>query len=183
MMGSMSAPQHVTDLGGSDIGPTPTRRRRFDVQLAIASLVIACGLALIVFGLLRSVTGDDVTKLPDAIESISPVPDAVQVPSQTDVFVDMDAGYGGRLEIDGVSFDTVDLDTLRTADIEPGAQVDVPAGVVVYDAGNATLRFTPARDTAIERFAEGNHTVRVEYWRLEQGPGRAKSYTWTFHVV
>ena len=51
------------------------------------------------------------------------------------------------------------------------------------DPGNATLRFTPAEGTAIERFAEGNHTVRVTYWPIELGPDHAKDYTWTFHVV
>lgn len=165
----------------SDVSSRP--RRRIDVKLGLASVVIALGLTLIGFGLVRSVTGDDVTKLPDAIEAISPVPDAVQVPSQTEVLVDMEAGYEGRLVIDGVEFDTVDVSTLRRDDVEPGAQIDVPAGVVVYDSGNATLRFTPERDTAIERFGQGNHTVRVVYWPIEQGPGRSSTYTWTFHVV
>ena len=159
------------------------RRRRPDPKLALASLAIAFGLVLIGYGLVRSVTGDEVTNLPSAIEAISPVPDAVQVPAQTEILVDLEATYAGRLTIDGVDFETVDISTLANEGVEPGAQVDVPAGRVVFDPGNATLRFTPAEGTAIERFAEGNHTVRVTYWPIELGPAHAKDYTWTFHVV
>jgi hypothetical protein len=173
----------TTDDGLAGRPAEAPRRRRFDPKLALASLAIACGLALIGWGLLRSVTGDDVTKLPDAIESISPVPDAVQVPAQTEVVVDMEAGYEGTLQIDGVEFETVDISQLVDGNVETGAQVDVPTGVVVYDPGNATLRFTPAEGTAIERFGPGNHDVRVTYWPIETGPGRARDYIWTFHVV
>ncbi len=169
------------------MGPAPATgepvRRRFDPKLALASLAIAFGVVLIVFGLMRSVTGDEVTNLPDEIEAIDPVPDAVQVPAQTEVVVDLTAGYAGRLQIDGADLDTVDVGALRSDDIEPGAQVDVPPGKVVYDPGSATLRFTPAPDTAIERFGPGNHTVRVTFWPVELGPDHARDYTWTFHVV
>ena len=185
---STSAPGHpdvVEDhpAPASDSGPSPRRRRRPDPKLALASLAIAFGLVLIGYGLVRSVTGDEVTNLPSAIEAISPVPDAVQVPAQTEILVDLEASYAGRLTIDGAAFETVDISTLTNEGVEPGAQVDVPPGRVVFDPGNATLRFTPAEGTAIERFAEGNHTVRVTYWPIELGPDHAKDYTWTFHVV
>ena len=132
---STSAPGHpdvVEDhpAPASDSGPSPRRRRRPDPKLALASLAIAFGLVLIGYGLVRSVTGDEVTNLPSAIEAISPVPDAVQVPAQTEVLVDLEASYAGRLTIDGAALETVDISTLTNEGVEPGAQVDVPPGRV-----------------------------------------------------
>lgn len=156
-------------------------RRRIDWSLAVASLAIAVGLVLIGFAVLRGVTGDDVSDLPDAIEQITPVPDAVQVLAQSQVIVDLAEGYEGRLTIDDVTFDTQRLEEL-TAQPEPGAQVEIPPGVV-FEPGNDTLTFTPGPGIELERFDEGIHRVTVVYWPVERGEGAARSYTWSFNVV
>ena len=105
--------------------------------------MIAVGVVLIVFAVARSVTGDEATDLPDAIESISPAPDAVQVLQQTQVVVDLAEGYEGRLIIDDLALPTIRLDELASVDVAPGEQVEVPPGVV-FEPGNGTLTFTPA---------------------------------------
>ena len=122
------------------------------------------------------------TQLPDAIEQITPVPDAVQVLSQSQVVVDLAEGYEGRLRIDDVEFPTLRMENLTNDDVEPGEQVEIPAGVVL-EPGNDTLTFTPGPDIDIERFDEGLHTVRVTYWPSDRGEGAARSYSWTFNVV
>lgn len=160
---------------------TTSIRRRIDWKLALAALPISIGLVLIGFGLLRSVSGDDVTNLPDAIEGITPTPDAVQVLAQTNVIVDLAEGYEGRLIVDGLQFETQAMEDL-IANPEPGTQVDIPPGVV-FERGNAVLTFTPGPDIAIERFSEGSHTVQVVYWRTEIGESDARSYTWVFNIV
>lgn len=157
-------------------------RRRFDWKLWIACLPIAIGVLLIAIGLATSITGDDVTKLPDEIESIAPVPDAVQVLSQTNIVVDLAEGYEGTLTVDDIEFPTLRLEDFSSANVEPGTQVDIPAGVL-FEPGNDTLTFTPGPDIAITEFAEGNHTVRVEFWRVTDPERRAASYTWTFNIV
>lgn len=166
-------------------------RKPIDIKLVIVSLVIAFGLVLIGYGVLSGVTGDDVTNLPAAIESIDPRPDAVQVPSQTTIVVDMEPGYTGRLVIDGVAYETYDPNRSVDAEVDdapsPGEQVDVPAGVV-YDAGRATLTFTPGEDVGFDEFRVGNHTVRVLFWKLEdevegEPPSRVQSYNWAFNIV
>ena len=163
------------------IEPTPNRRS-FDWKLWIACLPIAAGVVLIAFGLATSITGDDVTKLPAAIESISPPPDAVQVLAQTNVVVDLAEGYEARLTIDGIEFPTRRLEEFSNANVEPGTQVDIPAGVL-FEPGNDTLTFTPGPDIEITRFGEGTHTVRVVYWRAAVGEQEARSYSWVFNVV
>jgi hypothetical protein len=158
------------------------RRRRIDRNLLLASLAIAVGIVLIVFALARAETGSPEAAYPSAVEDVSPVPNAVQVLGQTQVIVDLAEGHEGRMEIDGVALDTIHLDELPTANVEPGAQIDVPPGVV-FEPGNATLTFTPGEGSPIERFDEGRHTARVIFWRSDAGPDAARSYTWSFQSI
>jgi hypothetical protein len=157
-------------------------RRRVDPKLLAASVAIALGIVLIGVALVRSVTGDEAADLPAAVEAVMPVPSAVQVPQQSQVVVDLEAGYEGRLILDDVALDTVRLDELAAVDVEPGEQVDVPPGAV-FEPGNATLTYTPAEGAPVERFAPGNHVVTVIYWRSEEGPSRARSFNWSFTAV
>lgn len=156
-------------------------RRRVDRKLLVASVAIAIGFVLIGVGLLRAVTGDDVTDLPDAIESISPAPDAEQVLQQTQVIVDLLEGYEGELTIDGVELTTFRLDELPV-NVEPGQQIEVPPGAV-FEPGNGTLSFAPGQGTGIDSFDPGRHTVTVTYWLTADGPDLAHTYGWTFDVV
>jgi len=165
------------------------------VKLVIASAAIAIGVVLIAVGVINGVTGDEVTKLPAAIETINPRPDAVQVPSQTTIVIEFADGYTGRLTIDGVTYPTDDPDRVRRPDTgeeaddapEPGDQVVIGAGSR-FDRGNWTLKFTPGEEVGFDEFPPGNHSVTVEYWKLEdevdqQPPESTRHYTWTFHIV
>ena len=156
--------------------------QRLDRKLLLASLAIAVGVVLIAVGLLRSVSGDEVTQLPDAIDGITPAPDAEQVLQQTQVVVDLAEGFEAELTVDGVALQTIRLDELAPVDIEPGEQIEVPPGAV-FEPGNGTLTFTPAEGTAIETFDPGSHTVTVTYWRSSDGRDTARSYGWTFEVI
>lgn len=157
------------------------RWRAVDRKLLLASLAIAVGVVLVGFGIVRSVTGDEATKLPESIEEIAPVPDAVQVPQQTQVMVDLDSGFTGRLIIDDITLETVALGE-GSIDVAPGQQIDLGPGVV-YEPGNATLTFTPGSGAPIEVFAPGTHLATVIYWDVELGEDHARSHSWTFHVV
>jgi hypothetical protein len=167
---------------GGTASPAVRRRRRIDRGLLLASAGIAVGLVLVGLGVLVSVTGDEATNLPDEIEGIAPVPDAVQVLSQSSVFVDLNNTYTGVLVIDGVELETVDLSDIGSVSVEPGQQVDIPPATV-YEPGNATLTYTPSEGAAIETFETGLHRVQVIYWPLEEDRSRARLYTWTFNVV
>ncbi len=173
-----------TDTEVHRLGPPPIKRW----QAVGASLVIAIGLTAIVTGFLRATSGTDSSTLPPGIERVDPVQSAVRVPSQTKIFVDLAAGYTGELTIDGVRPPVVNLmgevavapagTTAGTLPaVAPGAQ---QVGGVIFEAGNATLTFTPTAGALIESFAEGRHTVTVTYWKLTSGRGAARSFTWTF---
>ena len=169
---------------GSDT-PAERPKRRVDRGLLIASLVIAVGLVLVVFALTTALTGNDGIDRPEAIESIQPVENAVQVLQQERVVVDLLPGYEARLVIDGIELPTT---VIGQSDVDPfeqpapGQQVDLPT-TAVFDPGNAVISFQPVEGALIESFTEGIHEVRVIYWRIEDGPEQALSYRWEFNVV
>jgi hypothetical protein len=160
-------------------------KRRLDRGLLIASLAIAAGVMLVVFGLTTALTGNDGIDRPDAIESVQPVENAVQVLQQERVIVDLEPGYEARLVIDGIELPTTvigqsDVDPFEQP--EPGQQVDLPT-TAVFDPGNAVISFQPVEGALIESFTQGIHEARVIFWRIEDGPEQALSYRWEFNVV
>ncbi len=150
-------------------------------RLLVCSLVIAGGLVLVILGFMSSVTGRKALALPATIENIDPVRGAVRVPAQTQVFVDLLAGYTGVLVIDGVELETVDQSELSSPNQVPGQQVTLPP-TTIYEKGNATLTFVPTKGAKIESFTQGTHTATVIYWKLSESRLRSQSYTWTFSV-
>ena len=92
--------------------------------------------------------------MPDAVEDVTPVFGAIQVPQQTTVVADLAGGYVGYLVIDGVELPTIRLDDFGSQDVEPGEQVEFPPGAR-FEPGNATLTFTPGEDQDIESFDAG----------------------------
>ena len=160
----------------------PGRRRRPDRATIAMLLVLLVGILLVVRGLLVGITGEDRADLPEFVESVTPVPEAVQVPNQSNVFVDLATGFTGVLVIDGVELETVNIDELGDTEVEPGQQVDLPP-VTRFEPGNNTLTFTPNESAAISEFEDGVHVAEVVYWRIEDGRQFARSYTWTFNVV
>ena len=109
-------------------------------------------------------------------------------PSQTEVFVDLLAGYTGVLVIDGIELKTVDpndlngqTDSSTAVQAVPGQQVSLPA-TTIYERGNATLTFVPTKGARIESFTQGTHTATVIFWKILESRARSQSYTWTFSV-
>lgn len=147
------------------------------VQLVIAVLI---GLFLVVFvrGITLGVTGEDRYRLPDEIESVSPIPDAVQAQPGEAIIVDLVTGYTGVLVVDGRELETIDISLIQK---EPGSQLTLPA-VTIFEPGNSTLRFIPADDSLVPPFSPGVHTVVVRYWSVVEGPRSATTYTWSFKV-
>lgn len=172
--------------GSTADGSAPAgRRRRIDRGLLVASFVIACGIALIVYGFVVAVTGDEGIDRPDAIESVQPVENAIQVLQQERIVVDLQAGYEARLILDGIELPTTvigqsDVDPSEAA--EPGQQVDLPP-TAVFDPGNAVISFQPVEGAPVESLEEGVHEVTVVFWRTIDGPERARSYSWSFEVI
>ena len=156
------------------------RFRRPQLPLLVASFIIAACLVAVGVGISIAVTGTEREALPEAIEEISPSRSASQVPSQTQVFVDLQPGFTGVLVIDGLELETVNLDEVR-GNAKPGQQITLPP-TTIFEPGNATLTFDPSPESTISEFSQGEHIVKVIYWKLLEGRSRARSYTWSFTV-
>jgi hypothetical protein len=150
------------------------------LRRVLISATIAFGVLLVVWGINSSVTGREALSLPDQIESVDPIRGSVRVPAQSKVFVDLLPGYTGVLVIDGLELESVSLDDLNV-NAKPGQQVDLP-NTTIFEPGNATLTYTPAEGAPIEKFSQGRHEVKVIYWKITDGRGSARSYTWDFNV-
>ncbi len=167
-------------------GAAPRRpKHRLDRGLLIASLAIACGVILVIFGVTTALTGNDGIDRPEAIESVQPVENAVQVLQQERVVVDLRAGYEARLVIDGIELPTT---VIGQSDVDPfeqpapGQQVDLPT-TAIFDPGNNVISFQPVEGALIESFTQGLHEARVIFWKIEDGPEQALSYRWEFNVI
>lgn len=182
MVSDTDAPEHTDDSDVAEPVPPTGRRRRPDRTTVLMILLLLVGSLLVTRGLLVGITGDERADLPPYVESVEPVPEAVQVLNQSNVFVDLETGYTGVLVIDDIEIETINIDELGRTDVEPGQQVELPP-VTRYEPGNATLTFTPSSTAPITQFVDGEHTVEVIYWRIEDGRRFARSYTWTFTVV
>ena len=169
----------VPAVPSPDDAPSRRRRRRPDLGLLLASLVIACGGVLIIWGMTDALTGDDGIDRPAAIESVSPVENAVQVLQQEGVVVDLEYGYEARLFIDDVE---LPITLLGQIDVAPGEMIELPP-TAVFDAGNAVLSFKPVEGAVIESFPEGRHEAKVIFWNTEEGEDTARTYRWSFNVV
>ncbi len=145
-------------------------------------VLLLLGSLLVARGLLVGITGDDRADLPALIESVEPVPEAVQTLNQSSVFVDLAEGHTGVLVIDGIEIETRNIDELSSDTVAPGQQIELPP-VTRYEPGNATLTFTPSSTARISQFVDGEHTVEVIYWPVDEGRRFARSFTWTFNVV
>lgn len=158
----------------------PIRLRRPQLSLLVASLIIAICVVAIGVGISIAVTGVDRQGLPDTIEEISPLRAASQVPSQTQIFVDLQSGFTGVLIIDGLELETINLADVNK-DAKPGQEVTLPP-TTIFEPGNATLTFDPSPESTISEFSQGEHIVKVIFWKQIEGRGRARSYTWSFTV-
>lgn len=179
----LDTPRAVARHAGNNAA---TRRRlihiqRPDAATFVAILLLTVGFVFVIGAGLVGITGSDRYRLPATVEEVSPLPDSVQVPVQTSVKVDLATGYTGVLVIDGIELPTVNLADISSR-AKPGVQVNMPPATI-YEAGNATLTFTPSDDAPITSFASGRHDVQVIYWAPEQGRGRSRTFAWSFNVL
>lgn len=154
--------------------------KRFDRSRLLVSAGISLGIVLIAFGFASGITGDEARSFPASIERMSPA-DGDRVLRQAQVIVDFVTGYEASLNIDGIELPVTRLDELATtgAPPAPGAQVELPA-TAVFDPGNNVISFQPQPGALIESFEQGDHIATVRYWKILDGPSKARTYQWRF---
>ena len=156
--------------------------RRLDREKLVVSAGVAVGIFLIFLGFSSATTGRESQRLPAEVESLTPGP-GDQVLRQSQIFVDLVEGYQASLKVDGIVLETTRLDELTSggAAPKPGAQVEVPP-TAIFDPGNYTISFLPQEGAPITEFAQGKHTVTITFWKITDGPSKARSFTWEFEA-
>lgn len=145
-------------------------------------IVIFLALALAVFVLVkgteRAETGLDVIDSNPVIVSQAPLPGSI-VLYQTELGVELQPGYDGRLIINGVVIPddqlegAVDPSTLTPEQLQQFG---------VRPNGRNRLFFDPAAGKAIEELPQGVNTVTVQYHRDRQPDVDTGTVSWTFTV-
>lgn len=116
---------------------------------------ILMGIAIVIYlGNPRS------TDLPIAIQSVSPTAGSTVV-LQSDVVVDLAAGYTASIDINGVP---------------------IPPEEVVEAAALNQIRFSPGPGKVRERLFTEQNCVRVTYWLIAEGPDSPQQYSWCFNA-
>ena len=157
-------------------------KRPINKQNLLVSAGVAVGLTITFLGFRAGITGREAQRLPASIEMMTPGP-GDQVLQQSQIFVDFVEGYEASLTIDGIELATTRLDELTSegGSLKPGQQVDIPP-TAIYDPGNFTISFTPQQGAPIEAFSQGEHNAMVTYWKIEDGPDKARTFKWTFEA-
>ena len=129
------------------------RTNRLIIIGALALAAALFGTAVVVY-----LGNPRTTDLPVAIQEVSPVAQSTVV-LQSDVVVDLAAGYTAEIDINGVP---------------------IPADEINEALALNQLRFSPGAGKTLERLFTEQNCVRVNYWLIVQGPQSAQTYTWCF---
>jgi hypothetical protein len=156
-------------------------RRQLQPGKLLVSFGFAIGLLLVIYAFTSARTGNDAQRLNNpAIERLIPNQDDL-VLRQSEVGIDLADGYTGQLVIDGQT-----LPTQTVVALQPNAGGKVaPILNVRFDPGDNTLLYQPedVPGAPIKQFDPGRHSITARYWKLDEGEGTAKQYTWSFRVA
>ncbi len=134
-----------------DLPSARTNRLIIIGALAIAAALF--GTAIVVY-----LGNPRTTDLPVAIQEVSPVAQSTVV-LQSDVVVDLAAGYTAEIDINGVP---------------------IPEDEITEVLALNQIRFSPGAGKTLERLFTEQNCVRVNYWLIVQGPLNTQTYTWCF---
>lgn len=162
------------------IAPPPDGRRAWPTWLrrTLTAVVLVAAFALAVWGA-KSSTSGEAQDFGPGIVALNPPSDA-QAPRQTTVGADLQAGYDGRLVIDGIEIPESQMEGARD-----------PATVDPKDLAENGLRpnnrnrvyFKPGPGKVIEGFDQGTVSVTLRYFKERQEATTTNTVSWTFRVI
>ncbi len=126
----------------------------------VLSLLIALGVAGIIYAFSEGESEPATVTVP-GVERVSPRADTLAL-RQDRVVADLETGFDGVLQIDGVEIPDDQL------------QRTIELGIV---------SFAPGPEKEFESFAPGRHRARVVFWRVSEGRGSDdRTFEWVFNV-
>lgn len=136
---------------------------RYKLGITAALLVASVLIGLAVWRTDTGEPGDDITVSGQVVEATTPRDDAEAL-RQTQITIDLAAGYDGRLVIDSV---------------------EIPDEQLERETNLNQVSFTPGEGKAIEQLEAGPTCVLAVYWKLSEGEGGpgTDTYRWCFDVT
>ena len=125
---------------------------RFILFLLAILLILTISL-----GINFSSSRDTVTRLPDVLESLSPMP-GTQIPKQTVLEIDLHVGYTIDLFVDGYRISSNEIEFIE---------------------GTGVYKWRPGPGRSFESWSPGKHTVRI-MWDTTVGLPDIGEFTWEF---
>ncbi len=156
-----------------DPPPQPLFSLRRLVIVAVLGLAVLC---LYVAGRSAGDTDPVASSGSTAIESYLPQPGG-RVLRQSEVGVVLEAGYDGRISIDGVAIPEEQM----VGAVDPDSpEYDPETGP--RPNNKSVVKFQPGPGKAVTEYATGSVEITVRYWRIADGPSTATSTTYTVRV-
>ncbi|MBI2709287.1 MAG: hypothetical protein HYX34_06290 [Actinobacteria bacterium] len=163
----------------------PPPESLFTARRVLLTTVILAALALLVWA--WSSNGQQDPSLgasgSGVVVRYDPAPGS-RVLRQAQVGVDLKEGYDGRLVVNGVPIPEEQM----VGAIVPGTPAYEQLTPAEQAAGprpnnRNVVKFQPGPGKAITRFTTGEVQVTIRYWREDQGPRTARSFTYTIFVT
>ena len=146
-------------------------------RIGIAALLLLA-VFILVKGTQRAETGIDVIDRDPVIVTQSPLPGSI-VLHQTELGVELDVGYDGRLVVNGIEIpDDQLLGAVDPATLTP----EQLAQFGVRPNGRNRLFFDPGAGKVVDELPQGTNVVTVYYHRDRQPEVDTGTVTWTFTV-
>lgn len=150
-------------------------RHRWARRGVFAGLLLAAA-AFVVYAFREAPSNEVSTHRPPAVVREVPIPGS-HVLHQAQVGAVLKTGYDGRITVNGTEIPEQQMD---------GA---IPVSAPTYDprlgprpnTRNLVL-FTPGEHKVIDAYDRGTVTIEVRYWKVDEGPSRSKSISWTISV-
>jgi hypothetical protein len=130
------------------------------VRRVVISLLLAGSVAGLFYAFTRPTDKQQPAIRDVAVRHVEPAPGDL-VLRQTEIAVDLAAGYTGVLSIDGNRL--------------PEDQVD-------HIAGLNRISFTPGEGKDLSKLSPGRHCAKVELWQTTIENALHRPYTWCFEV-
>ena len=136
------------------------RQPIFTLRRLVISVLVALAIGGVIYSFSEGESEPPIVTVP-GVEAVSPRPDALAL-RQDRVIADLQSGFDGVLQIDGVEIPDDQL------------QRTIELGIV---------SFAPGPEKEFERLAPGRHRARVVFWPASEGRGDAsRTYEWFFNV-
>lgn len=172
---TVSSGEHVLERD-LKLAPQPF----FSVRRLVIAVLLVAAVALLVIGF-GGTDGSGGDQRDAAVVALFPG-EGDRVLSQSQVGAELQAGYDGRLTINGVAIPEEQMEGALSPEAESQLSSE-ERGRGVRPNNKNSVKFKPGPSKALARLDTGAVELVVRYWRVEDGEDNARRFSWTIYVT